>query len=64
MDYKSDGPEAQRIARTIPYYPFKGIERFYDIGGEGHVKPSARCGKSLLASLITKFLRGPCLEHH
>ncbi|CAM9258487.1 unnamed protein product, partial [Pylaiella littoralis] len=28
-----DGPEAQRIARTIPYYPFKGIDRFYDIGG-------------------------------
>lgn len=35
VDYLSDGPEAQRIARTIPYYPFKGIERFYDIGGEG-----------------------------
>eukprot|EP00903_Cladosiphon_okamuranus_P017518 g16133.t1 len=31
--YTPDGPEAQRIARTIPYYPFKGIERFYDIGG-------------------------------
>lgn len=28
-----DGPEAQRIARTIPFYPFKGIDRFYDIGG-------------------------------
>lgn len=31
--YAPDGPEAQRIARTIPYYPFKGIDRFYDIGG-------------------------------
>ncbi|CAN0261362.1 unnamed protein product, partial [Laminaria digitata] len=31
-----DGPEAQRIARTIPYYPFKGIDRFYDIGGEAN----------------------------
>ena len=35
--YAPDGPEAQRIARTIPYYPFKGIERFYDIGGESNV---------------------------
>ena len=34
IEYASDGPEAQRIAQTIPYYPFKGIERFYDIGGE------------------------------
>lgn len=33
VEYARDGPEAQRIARTIPYYPFKGIERFYDIGG-------------------------------
>ena len=32
--YAPDGPEAQRIAKTIPYYPFKGIDRFYDIGGE------------------------------
>ncbi|CAB1107596.1 unnamed protein product [Ectocarpus sp. CCAP 1310/34] len=31
--YMPDGPEAQRIARTIPFYPFKGIDRFYDIGG-------------------------------
>lgn len=34
IEYAFDGPEARRIAQTIPYYPFKGIERFYDIGGE------------------------------
>jgi hypothetical protein len=32
-DYKRDGPEAQRIASVIPYYPFHGVERFYDISG-------------------------------
>jgi adenine phosphoribosyltransferase len=32
-EYAQDGPEAQRIASVIPYYPFKGIDRFYDIGG-------------------------------
>lgn len=31
--YKQDGPEAAEIASVIPYYPFKGIPRFYDIGG-------------------------------
>lgn len=31
--YSPDGPVAQRIAAVVPYYPFKGIERFYDIGG-------------------------------
>merc|ERR1719183_738246 len=31
--YKQDGPEAGEIAAVIPYYPFKGIPRFYDIGG-------------------------------
>lgn len=36
VEYARDGPEAQRIARTIPYYPFKGIDRFYDIGGEAN----------------------------
>lgn len=34
IEYATDGPEARRIAQTIPYYQFKGIERFYDIGGE------------------------------
>jgi adenine phosphoribosyltransferase len=32
-DYKPNGPVAQRIASVTPYFPFKGIERFYDIGG-------------------------------
>lgn len=34
IEYAPDGPEARRIAQTIPYYNFKGIDRFYDIGGE------------------------------
>ena len=32
-EYKQDGEAAKRIAAVIPYYPFKGIPRFYDIGG-------------------------------
>lgn len=35
-EYKQDGPEAQRIASVIPYYPFNGIDRFYDISGMTH----------------------------
>lgn len=31
--YAQDGPEAREIAKVIPYFPFKGIPRFYDIGG-------------------------------
>lgn len=31
--YEQDGDEARAIAKTIPYFPFKGIPRFYDIGG-------------------------------
>jgi len=31
--YEQDGPEAKAIAKYLPYYPFKGIPRFYDIGG-------------------------------
>merc|ERR1719171_259113 len=31
--YTPDGPLAREIAAVIPYYPFKKIERFYDIGG-------------------------------
>lgn len=33
VDYKQDGPEARRIASVIPYYPFHGVDRFYDITG-------------------------------
>lgn len=32
-NYEQNGIEAQRIASVIPYFPFKGIPRFYDIGG-------------------------------
>jgi adenine phosphoribosyltransferase len=31
--FQQDGPEARRIASVIPYYPFHGIDRFYDISG-------------------------------
>eukprot|EP00560_Eucampia_antarctica_P005270 CAMPEP_0197835318 /NCGR_PEP_ID=MMETSP1437-20131217/25378_1 /TAXON_ID=49252 ORGANISM="Eucampia antarctica, Strain CCMP1452" /NCGR_SAMPLE_ID=MMETSP1437 /ASSEMBLY_ACC=CAM_ASM_001096 /LENGTH=215 /DNA_ID=CAMNT_0043440655 /DNA_START=97 /DNA_END=744 /DNA_ORIENTATION=- len=31
--YEQDGPEAREIAQYLPYFPFKGIPRFYDIGG-------------------------------
>jgi adenine phosphoribosyltransferase len=31
--YEQDGPEAREIAEYLPYFPFKGIPRFYDIGG-------------------------------
>ena len=32
-EYAPDGPLARQAAAVIPYYPFKGIDRFYDIGG-------------------------------
>lgn len=32
-DYTPDGEAARRIAAVIPYYPYKGIPRFYDING-------------------------------
>ena len=31
--YRQDGPIARKIAAVIPYYRYKGIERFYDING-------------------------------
>jgi len=31
--YEQDGDEARQIAQYLPYFPFKGIPRFYDIGG-------------------------------
>jgi adenine phosphoribosyltransferase len=34
--YKQDGPEAIQIASVIPYYPFHGVPRFYDISGMLH----------------------------
>ncbi|KAG7338262.1 phosphoribosyl transferasen [Nitzschia inconspicua] len=33
LKYKQDGEEAKEIAKYLPYFPFKGIDRFYDIGG-------------------------------
>jgi len=32
-EYQQDGPVARKIAAVTPYFPFKGIDRFYDIGG-------------------------------
>lgn len=32
-EYVPDGPIARRIASVTPYFPFKQIPRFYDIGG-------------------------------
>ena len=32
-EYQQDGPEALEISQHLPYFPFKGIPRFYDIGG-------------------------------
>mmetsp|Transcript_2081 Transcript_2081/g.4764 ORF Transcript_2081/g.4764 Transcript_2081/m.4764 type:complete len:223 (-) Transcript_2081:224-892(-) len=31
--YSQNGPVAKKIASVTPYFPFKGIDRFYDIGG-------------------------------
>ncbi|CAB9522407.1 Adenine phosphoribosyltransferase [Seminavis robusta] len=31
--YEQDGGEAKEIAQYLPWFPFKGIPRFYDIGG-------------------------------
>jgi hypothetical protein len=33
VKYEQDGAEAREIAAYLPYFPFKGIDRFYDIGG-------------------------------
>ncbi|KAL3927352.1 MAG: hypothetical protein SGPRY_002860 [Prymnesium sp.] len=32
-DFQQDGELARRIAAVIPFYPYKGLPRFYDIGG-------------------------------
>ena len=32
-NYTQDGEVAKEIASVTPYYPFKKIPRFYDIGG-------------------------------
>ena len=33
IEYDNDGEEAREIAESMPYFPFKGIPRFYDISG-------------------------------
>lgn len=33
VKYEQDGEAAKEIAQYLPYFPFKGIPRFYDIGG-------------------------------
>lgn len=33
VEYTQDGVEAVKIASVIPYYPFHGVDRFYDISG-------------------------------
>jgi adenine phosphoribosyltransferase len=33
VENETDGPVARRIAESIPYYPFHGVPRFYDISG-------------------------------
>lgn len=33
VENEQDGPIARRIADAIPYYPFHGVPRFYDISG-------------------------------
>jgi hypothetical protein len=38
--YEQDGAAAREIAKYLPFFPFKGIPRFYDIGAflyEPHV---------------------------
>lgn len=35
-EYEHDGPIAKQIAAVIPYYPFHGVDRFYDISGMTH----------------------------
>ena len=37
FEFAQDGPEALRIASVIPYYPFHGVPRFYDISGNNNI---------------------------
>ena len=71
-DFAQDGPEAQRIAAVIPYYPFHGVPRFYDISGMTHdpeafqlcidifVRRYASLGVDAIAGLDARgFVLGP-----
>ena len=31
-NYQQDGEAAREISKYLPFFPFKGIDRFYDIG--------------------------------
>ena len=46
--YEQDGEVAKRIAAVIPYYPFKGIPRFYDVSST--TAPTATAAPSASAS--------------
>jgi adenine phosphoribosyltransferase len=71
-DFAQDGPEAQRIASVIPYYPFHGVPRFYDISGMTHdpeafqlcidifVRRYSQLGIDMIAGLDARgFVLGP-----
>lgn len=71
-DFQQDGPDAQRIAAVIPYYPFHGVPRFYDISGMTHdpeafqlcidifVRRYASLGVDAIAGLDARgFVLGP-----
>ena len=71
-EYKQDGPEALAIAAVIPYYPFHGVPRFYDISGMTHnpeifqlcidvfVRRYAQLGVDCIAGLDARgFILGP-----
>lgn len=71
-EFKQDGPEAARIASVIPYYPFHGVPRFYDISGMTHdpeafqlcidifVRRYASLGVDAIAGLDARgFVLGP-----
>jgi adenine phosphoribosyltransferase len=71
-EYAQDGPVALRIASVVPYYPFHGVPRFYDISGITHnpeifqlvidvfVRRYASLGVDRIAGLDARgFILGP-----
>jgi adenine phosphoribosyltransferase len=71
-EYVQDGPVAVKIASVIPYYPFHGVPRFYDISGIIHnpdifqlvvdvfVRRYASLGVDRIAGLDARgFILGP-----
>jgi len=47
--YEQDGEEAKEIAKYLPYFPFKGIPRFYDIGKQ-------TCELSMMCVCVWRWL--------